>query len=109
MLAGVAAPVTIVAFGDSTTAPRDSLVVYADILRAELSNVRVLNAGSGGDSTEMARARFSRDVLDRKPGVVVIQFGINDSAVDVWEILRLPSRGWEWSVMRPTCAISCAS
>ena len=29
--------------------------------------------------------RLRKDVLDRKPDVVVIQFGINDSAIDVWK------------------------
>ena len=42
MLAGVAAPVTIVAFGDSTTAPRGALVVYADLLREGLEDGRLL-------------------------------------------------------------------
>ena len=31
-----AEPVTIVAFGDSTTAPRGKLVVYANLLQKEL-------------------------------------------------------------------------
>lgn len=83
--AETAAPVTLVAFGDSTTAPRGSLAVYADVLREELSNVRVLNTGRGGDTTETARARFARDVLAHKPDVAIIQFGINDASVDVWD------------------------
>lgn len=82
-------PATIVAFGDSTTAPRGPLRVYADILRDELPgqgvNARVINAGVGGNHTVAARKRFQRDVLDQKPDVVVIQFGINDAAVDVWK------------------------
>jgi lysophospholipase L1-like esterase len=31
------------------------------------------------------RSRFQKDVLDHKPGLTVIQFGINDSAVDIWK------------------------
>jgi len=81
-------PRRIVAFGSSTTAPRGSLRVYADILRDELPArglpVEVFNAGIGGDTTELGRARFEQDVLDRRPDLVIIQLGINDAAVDVW-------------------------
>jgi lysophospholipase L1-like esterase len=38
-----------------------------------------------GNTTRNARARLARDVLAHKPRVVVIQFGINDAAVDVWK------------------------
>jgi lysophospholipase L1-like esterase len=38
----------------------------------------------GGNNTAMARARFEAAVLQRNPRLVIIQFGINDSAVDVW-------------------------
>lgn len=81
-------PMTIVAFGDSTTAPRGPLVVYADLLRKELPQrggpVKVINAGVPGNTTADGRARFERDVLAHKPQLVVIQFGINDSTANVW-------------------------
>lgn len=89
-----AEPIAIVAFGDSTTAPRmvngRPLEVYADRLRRELPRagidpLDIVNAGVGGHSTADARRRFERDVLKRGPDLVVIQFGINDSAVDVWK------------------------
>ena len=80
---------TIVTFGDSTTAPRGSLRIYASLLEEELPRrgqpVRVINSGIGGNNTDQARARFEKDVLANKPDVVVIQFGINDAAVDVWK------------------------
>lgn len=80
---------TVVAFGDSTTAPRGALKVYASILQEELSvpgrAVHVINAGIGGHSTAQGRSRFAKDVLAHHPDVVIIQFGINDSAVDVWK------------------------
>ena len=80
---------TLVTFGDSTTAPRGELTVYAELLQEELTlhglPVPVINAGVGGNNTSQARARFARDVVDRDPDVVVIQFGINDAAVDVWK------------------------
>ena len=85
----LAAPKTIVAFGDSTTALRGRTEVYATLLARELSleggPVRVINAGVGGHTTADAKKRFEKDVLEHQPDVVVIQFGINDSAVDVWK------------------------
>ena len=81
--------VTIVAFGDSTTAPRGALQVYADCLKSELPKkgiqAEIINAGVGGNTTAAAKARFEKDVLDRRPDLAVIQFGINDSTVDVWK------------------------
>lgn len=84
-----AAPITIVTFGDSTTATRGPLRIFARLLAEELPAeglpVRVVNAGVGGSTTAMARARFEVDVLAHKPDLVTIGFGINDSAVDVWK------------------------
>ena len=91
--AGAAEPVMIVAFGDSTTAPRivggKPLTVYADLLKKGLPrkgvDATVVNAGVGGNTTSHAQARFAHDVLAHRPDVVILQFGINDSAVDVWK------------------------
>jgi len=80
----------VVAFGDSTTAPREvegkALPVYADLLAAEAKpwGVQFINAGIAGNTTADARKRFRRDVLDPEPELVILQFGINDAAVDVW-------------------------
>ncbi|MFA5205721.1 MAG: GDSL-type esterase/lipase family protein [Lentisphaeria bacterium] len=84
---------TLVAFGDSTTAPRivagKPLAVYADLLRAELPARgiagTVLNRGVPGNTTADARARFEADVLASRPDLTILQFGINDAAVDVWK------------------------
>lgn len=79
----------IVCFGDSTTAPRQGLTVYADILQRELkldgAAPWLVNAGVGGNNTADALARLDKDVLQRNPKLVVIAFGINDSAINVWE------------------------
>jgi lysophospholipase L1-like esterase len=81
----------IVAFGDSTTARRDEdgVVVYATLLERELHaknvSAKIINAGVPGNTTADARARFDKDVLAQKPGLVIIQFGLNDAAVDVWK------------------------
>ncbi|MGE0538424.1 MAG: SGNH/GDSL hydrolase family protein [Pirellulales bacterium] len=84
-------PITIVTFGDSTTAPRtlpdgSSLVTYSDLLQAELpaligQDVEIVNAGVGGNMTTHAVARLASDVLSHNPDYVVVQFGINDAFV----------------------------
>ncbi len=75
----------IVAFGDSTTARRGPLKIYADLIAQSNPKDWIINAGIGGHNTEHARKRFERDVLEENPDTVIIQFGINDSAVDVWK------------------------
>ena len=68
---------------------KDALVQKADRVREALqgtgSTLSVHNAGVGSNTTKNARDRFARDVLAHKPRVVVIQFGLNDAAVDVWK------------------------
>lgn len=80
---------TIVAFGDSITAPRKNVITYSDIIREEFKkknlDVKVINSGVGGNTSSMAKERFEKDVLAHKPNVVIIQLGTNDSAVDVWK------------------------
>jgi lysophospholipase L1-like esterase len=86
-----ARPFRIIAFGDSTTAPRGELVVFADLIRERLNAdapgaaVDVINAGVPSNTTEDARQRFESDVLSQDPDLVILQFGINDSAIDVWK------------------------
>ncbi|MBI2477469.1 MAG: exo-alpha-sialidase, partial [Planctomycetia bacterium] len=84
-------PNSLFMFGDSTTAVRPGAVekVYAvrlqDALLAMGSSLNVYNAGKGANTTRDAKTRFERDVLKYKPRVVVMQFGLNDAAVDVWK------------------------
>jgi lysophospholipase L1-like esterase len=83
----------IIAFGDSTTAERqvegEALFTYSRILsedeRLREGGWEIMNAGLPGDTTRDARARFQRDVLRHQPAIVILQFGINDSMVDVWK------------------------
>ncbi len=81
---------TIVCFGDSTTevAPEHG-IVYQQNLEKELPGYnivgKVINSGVSGNTTAAARARFDKDVLAHDPDLVIIQFGLNDSAVDVWK------------------------
>lgn len=119
------AGLTIVALGDSTTAPRvvgaaqagrpqgvssfgrneadpanppyniaepvdatsPQLYVYSDILRDELGDHGVVlhsvnNEGIGSNRTDQAVARLAVDVTAKRPDVVIVQYGINDSWTD---------------------------
>jgi len=82
-------PGGIIMFGDSTTAPRGAVKVYATRVETTLQSIgcslSVHNAGIPSNTTVQARKRLQADVLHFKPRVVVMQFGINDSAVDVWK------------------------
>ncbi len=84
-------PGGVIMFGDSTTAFRPGAVqkVYSvrveEALQGIGSGLSVHNAGIGGSTTRDAIERLDRDVLQHKPRIVVMQFGINDSAVDVWK------------------------
>lgn len=89
---------TIVAFGDSTTATRSQVKkVYparlSAILQARGIKATVVNAGVGGSHTgrladndrhhrEHALDRFDKAVRSHQPDVVIIQFGWNDSWID---------------------------
>ena len=86
--------VRIVTFGDSTTATARDWApeikeVYSDCLPAALArqDIRavVINAGIGDTTTRQAVARLDRDVRRHHPDLVVVQFGINDSWIDVDE------------------------
>ena len=85
------APGGVVFFGASTTAFRPGVVrqVFSERVAEKLAQhgvrVSIHNAGVGGNSSRHALERFQRDVLRHKPRVIVMQFGINDSAVDVWK------------------------
>lgn len=69
-------PAKIVCFGDSITKRG-----YPAELAKRL-HVEVLNAGVGGNTTVGALRRLQADVLDKKPDIVVIFFGTNDSRLD---------------------------
>ena len=88
-----AAVFTIIALGDSTTAgtpgfqspveapPNGAGNVesqYAYWLMKAHPDWRVLNRGINGQRSDEIRARFTRDVVDAKPDVVVVIAGVND-------------------------------
>ena len=89
----MAALLTIVALGDSTTAgtpgfrspleaPPDGAgnveSQYAHWLAKTHADWRVLNRGVDGERSDQIRARFTRDVSGVRPDAVVIVAGVND-------------------------------
>ena len=70
----------VICFGNSIT---EGLGVseeynYPSLLSKKLGQ-SVINAGVSGDTTEDAIRRLQRDVLDRNPKIVVLEFGGNDA------------------------------
>jgi acyl-CoA thioesterase-1 len=78
-------PHVIVIFGDSTSALRPNVRVFASILQDHFLAATIINAGVPGNTTRDALVRLDRDVISEHPDIVTIFFGINDSAVDVWK------------------------
>jgi acyl-CoA thioesterase-1 len=82
-IAAPAAPVHIVAFGDSNTAgylvPREQAypAQLQEKLRAKGYDITVSNAGISGDTTAGALARFDNAIAPGT-GIVIVEFGIND-------------------------------
>jgi len=86
----------IVCFGDSTTDatftsdeyPEEysNLKVYSQWLQEQLPTIlnrkiKIINSGVSGDTTADAKCRLKEDVLDHKPDLVIIQFGVNDQSI----------------------------
>jgi acyl-CoA thioesterase-1 len=83
-------PVKIVAFGDSITAggnaSRTNLIFWqrwADELQRKYPRARItaVNGATGGDTTVQGLQRLQAKVLDAKPDLVLIGFGMNDNNV----------------------------
>lgn len=72
----------VVCFGDSITAGKEGnpSPILTSKLSAEMKGYQFINAGVPGNTTEQAKERFTTDVLNRKPDIVTILFGANDSA-----------------------------
>jgi lysophospholipase L1-like esterase len=74
----------IVFLGDSITEAGVSDRGYVTLIRKELEakhkelGIEVIGAGISGNRVPDLQARLKRDVLDRKPTLVVIYIGIND-------------------------------
>ncbi len=78
---------TIICFGDSVTGlyyHTGGLRTYTDMLGIALkktypnAKINMINAGISGNTTVDALSRIEKDVLDKKPDLVTIMFGLND-------------------------------
>ena len=45
----------------------------------------VINSGVNGDTTTGAQQRFEQDVLHHRPEIVIIQFGLNDQTIRLYQ------------------------
>jgi lysophospholipase L1-like esterase len=86
----------IVFLGDSITQGGDSHDKgYVRVIRKTLTEkhgdlgIEVIGAGISGNKVPDLQRRLQKDVLDRKPTIVVIYIGIND----VWHGEKDPARG----------------
>ncbi len=73
---------TVVFFGDSITVAHTfqrAVELYV-LTRDPQKRVRFINAGVGGHTASDGLARIDDDVIAHKPNVVVLNFGMNDSA-----------------------------
>ena len=69
----------VIAFGDSLTAGYGAGAGEDWPSRVSAStNIRVINAGVSGDTTESALERIDEDVLARDPRIVIVGLGGND-------------------------------
>jgi acyl-CoA thioesterase-1 len=81
----------IVTLGDSITKGVRQGVTAEETFGARLHELlkeeagidaEVVNVGIGGERTDQALARLEKDVLARRPAIVTIMYGTNDSYVD---------------------------
>lgn len=79
----------IVAFGDSTTFGYSVTEGYPTKLVRRLAEVGILtsivNAGVNGDTTSGGRRRLANDVLTHRADLVIVQFGLNDQTIRLYE------------------------
>jgi len=70
---------TLIAFGDSLVAGRGATDGHDFVaLLSKRIRMPIVNAGRSGDTTRSALERLDRDVLSRKPRIVIVLLGGND-------------------------------
>lgn len=77
-------PLRIVAFGDSLTQGWMTRKGYVDFLHEMLKEryheqIEMINRGIPGNTSDDGLERLRRDVLDRDPDLVLLQFALNDA------------------------------
>ena len=86
---------TIILLGDSITQGGGGPNGYVTLIEKALTEkhkdlgIKVINAGISGNKVPDLQGRLKRDVLEKKPTLVVIYIGIND----VWHGENDPKRG----------------
>ncbi len=94
---------SVVCFGDSITqgvglcaSQKWPACLQRKLQQAKPGMYKVYNRGIGGNTTAMALDRIDRDVLGLLPGMVLVEFGINDAYVFPWSrISRLSIKEYE--------------
>lgn len=81
----------VIFLGDSITQGGNGPKGYVGLIREKFmeQGVEVLNAGISGNKVPDLQKRLQKDVLDKKPTLVVIYIGIND----VWHGEKNPANG----------------
>ena len=81
----------IICFGDSITSAKDFAEGdrWPTILQFKLNawrpdTYKVYNRGIGGNTTAQGLERMEEDVLPYLPGLLLVQFGFNDSNIRPW-------------------------
>jgi len=85
-----AEPITIITLGDSITkgvregvkADETFSAILEKSLKEKGIDATVVNVGIGGERTDQALLRLERDVIAKKPLIVTVMYGTNDSYVD---------------------------
>jgi lysophospholipase L1-like esterase len=79
----------IVCFGDSVTFgwnlnyENSYPSQLEQLLKKDFSQIKVINSGIGGNTIIDANKRFDKDVLNFKPDIVIVNFGLNDGMIAV--------------------------
>ena len=81
----------VICFGDSITHAQDcaeadrwTTQLAFQLEQASPGRFEVFNRGIGGNTTALGLDRIQNDVISLLPGLVLIEFGINDSYVFPW-------------------------
>ncbi|MFW6367462.1 MAG: AMP-binding protein, partial [bacterium] len=89
----------IICFGDSLTACGGENGRWSDILSDRFPQHEWINKGAGGETFVDALARLTRDVLDLRPDLVLVEFGAND-----WWRDERPPQAWARDLETIVCA-----
>lgn len=84
-------PIRIICLGDSITkgvrpgvnSEQTFEAILQTRLQDEKKQVEILNSGIGSERTDQALKRLESDVISKKPEIVTIMYGANDSYIDI--------------------------